>query len=182
MVVTIFGSSAPREGSEDYSTAFECGSVLARAGYTICNGGYAGTMEAAAQGARAAGGKTIGITISGWKKSANEWINEEIKTAGLEERLSKLVELGDAFLVLRGGSGTLLELAYILELINKDLARKRPIILLGDWWDGVIEALRNEPISERQKDCTRLLHKVESPVELVRYLSETLRPPASSAL
>lgn len=156
--------------------------MLAEAGYTICNGGYAGTMEAAAKGARTAGGHTIGVTISGWTLNANQWITQDVKTGGLDERLSKLVELGNAFLVLRGGTGTLLEFAYILELINKDLVRKRPIVLLGDWWDGVIEALRNEPISERQKDCTRLVHKVRNAGELVQYLRGTLGAQISSAL
>ncbi len=169
-IVTIFGSSAPREGSREYADAFECGKSLAEAGIVVCNGGYAGTMEAAARGAKSSGGSTIGVTVSSWPSKANQWIEKEIRAAGLQERLEKLIELGNAYVVLKGGTGTLLEFAYVLELINKDFIRKRPIVLLGDSWDGVLEALRNEPVSERQKDSTLLVHKVKHPSGLVPYL------------
>ncbi len=180
MTITIFGSSAPREGSEEYSLAFECGRALARAGFTICNGGYAGTMEAAAKGAHASGGKTIGVTIAGWNAGANPWITDEIRTAGLVERLTKLVDLGDAYVILQGGTGTLLEFAFVLELINKDFVSRKPIVLLGDTWDGVLEALKNEPVSLRQKDPTTLVQKVKSPAELVRFLQEATPPDPST--
>jgi uncharacterized protein (TIGR00725 family) len=175
-IVTIFGSSAPRPGSEDYATAYECGKMLAEAGFAICNGGYAGTMEAAAKGARASGGKTIGVTVSSWPAKANEWVQQEIKAADLPERLAKLIELGDAYIVLRGGSGTLLEFAYVLELVNKDIIQNKPIVLLGDSWKGVINALRQEPASDRQKDFSRLVHTVGSPAELIRYLEGIFKP------
>jgi hypothetical protein len=48
--VTIFGSSVPRENDIHYATAFECGKYLAGSGFSVCNGGYGGTMEAAAKG------------------------------------------------------------------------------------------------------------------------------------
>jgi uncharacterized protein (TIGR00725 family) len=176
-IVTIFGSSTPRPGSDDYLTAYECGKLLAEAGFTVCNGGYAGTMEAAAKGARASGGNTIGVTVSDWPRKANDWVQQEIKAGDLAERLAKLIELGDAYVVLRGGTGTLLEFAYVLELINKDFIRKKPIVLLGVSWNGVMDSLRQEPISERQKDTSKLVRSARTPAELVRYLERTVKPP-----
>ncbi len=172
--VTIFGSSAPVPGSENYAAAYDCGRLLAEAGFTVCNGGYAGTMEAAAQGARSAGGNTIGVTVSEWPRKANEWIQKEIRTADLPERLAKLIELGDAYVVLRGGTGTLLEYAYVLEFINKGIIRNKPIVLLGDSWNGVMEALGQEPAPDPKKNVSRLVYVAGSPADLVRYLKEAL--------
>jgi len=50
-IVTIFGSSKPVEGELPYTQAYEIGRGLASGGWTICNGGYGGTMEASAKGA-----------------------------------------------------------------------------------------------------------------------------------
>ena len=173
----MFGSSVPEENSADYVTAYECGRMLAEAGMAVCNGGYAGTMEASAKGAKEAGGTTIGITVSSWSRKPNPWIQQEIKAQSLIERLMKLVEMGNAYVVLPGGTGTLLEFACVLELINKDIIGRKPIVLVGDFWNGILETLRNEPGSQARNDCTRLVRKVGSPVELLDYLKTTLLSP-----
>jgi hypothetical protein len=134
-------------------------------------------MEASAKGAKEAGGTTIGVTVSSWSRKPNPWIQQEIKAQSLIERLMKLVEIGNAYVVLPGGTGTLLEFACVLELINKDIVSRKPIVLVGDFWNGVVETLRNEPRSPNQNDCTRLVHKVGSPAELSDYLKTTLFPP-----
>jgi uncharacterized protein (TIGR00730 family) len=176
-VVTLFGSSVPVEKSPDYVTAYECGRMLAGAGMTVCNGGYGGTMEAAAKGATEAGGATIGITVSSWSRKPNPWIQQEIKASSLLERLMKLVEVGNAYVILPGGTGTLLEFACVLELINKGVISRKPIVLVGDFWDGVMDSLRNEPGSEGHNDSDRLVHKVGDPAELSDYLKTTLMTP-----
>lgn len=173
-IVTLFGSSVPREGSADYTTAYECGRLLADAGFAICNGGYAGIMEASARGARDAGGSTIGVTVAEWLRSPNRWIQQEIKRPTLIDRLMKLVELGDAYVVFRGGTGTLLEFACVLELVNKEMVERRPIVLFGNYWNGVLEVLHNEPTVEGQSEVTQLVHTVTDAPALVEYLKNAL--------
>jgi uncharacterized protein (TIGR00730 family) len=109
--VTIFGSALPAPSSAAYREAQRLGRLLAEAGYSVCNGGYAGLMEASARGAREAGGHTIGITCSVWPRPANPHIVEEVRTRNFPERLMTLIERGDAYIVLPGGTGTLAELA-----------------------------------------------------------------------
>ncbi|MDQ1317801.1 MAG: hypothetical protein QG588_1455, partial [Candidatus Poribacteria bacterium] len=41
-VVTVFGSSRAKPESNTYKQAYEIGRLLAEAGFTVCNGGYAG--------------------------------------------------------------------------------------------------------------------------------------------
>ncbi|NLG43872.1 MAG: LOG family protein [Phycisphaerae bacterium] len=145
-VVTIFGSSAIDPAGPAYQTAYDLGRRIALAGWKLCNGGYGGTMEAACKGACEAGGQTIGVTCKAFNRpAANRFVRQEISTPSLMARLDKLVHLGDAFLVLPGGTGTLLELALVWELLNKRLiGRQTPLILLGDFWTPLIPLILAE--------------------------------------
>jgi uncharacterized protein (TIGR00725 family) len=109
-VVTLFGSSMIRPGDTDNEKAESLGRTLARAGYAICNGGYMGSMEASAQGAKEAGGEVIGVTCDLFSsRTACPYLTEEQRQPGLLERIGRLIELGDAYIVLGGGIGTLAE-------------------------------------------------------------------------
>ena len=148
-IVTVFGSSQPAPLTPAYQTAYELGRAIAAAGWTLCNGGYGGTMEAAARGAVEAGGHTIGVTCTafGGRGGPNAYIRQEVPTFDLLTRLNTLVRLGWAYVVLPGGTGTLLELALVWELLNKSLLRRRaPLILLGEHWGSVVAlVLREQP-------------------------------------
>ncbi len=140
--LTIFGSAAPGPGTPDYAQARLLGQAAARSGWTICNGGYGGTMAAAAEGAVSAGGHTIGVTCGALgRPGANRWIREEVRTADLPARLAELVRRGDAYAVLPGGTGTLVELALVWELRCKGLGEARPIWLLGSTWRPLCDLL-----------------------------------------
>jgi len=145
-IITIFGTARARPGDSTFAQAYETGMLLAQAGFTIANGGYGGTMLAAAKGATEAGGEIIGVTCSAFKSSrANEYVTREIVTGSLDERLEKLVELGQAYIVLPGGTGTLLELAKVWELKNKGFLKgDKPIILLGGFWKPLVELIETE--------------------------------------
>ena len=173
-IVTIFGSSKPQVGEPDYALARELGRLLAKAGFTICNGGYGGTMEAAARGAKGAGGSTIGVTMEFVTPQANPWIDKTIVVKTLIDRLMKLIELGDAYVVLRGGTGTLLELASVWELMNKQVIQSKPVIVFGDFWDSVLETVKTELTLEGQQWTARYVTAVKSPEECVRVLREAL--------
>lgn len=142
--VTIFGSSRPRPGSDEYALAYELGQAVAKAGWIVCNGGYGGTMAASAQGAIEAGGHTVGVTCRIFRSSApNPHIRQEVPTFDLLSRLNTLVRLGKAYVVLPGGTGTLLELALIWENMNKSLLRSRKVVLLGEFWTPVVACVRD---------------------------------------
>jgi hypothetical protein len=173
-VITIFGSLRPTEGDEEYQLAYEAGKQLSLAGFTVCNGGFGGIMEASARGAKEAGGKTIGVTFNIKGRAANSWIDENIHVPALIDRMMKLVELGDAYVVLKGGTGTLLELAAVWEFINKGLLAEKPIVIIGDFWNGVVETLREELLSEGVGDCTKFIHCTSSPEECALFLKQQL--------
>ncbi|MHC5083230.1 MAG: LOG family protein [Planctomycetota bacterium] len=135
-IVTVFGTSKAQNGDAVFELAESVGRLLAENGFAIANGGYGGTMLAGGKGAAEAGGSVIGVTCTAFKRGkANEYVTEEISTDCLTNRLAKLIELGDAYLVLPGGTGTLLELADVWEHKNKGFANAdKPIILVGAFW------------------------------------------------
>ena len=166
-IVTIFGTGRARRGDPAFALALEMGKLLAQAGFTIANGGYGGTMLAAAKGAAEAGGQVIGVTCSAFKSSkANEYVTREIVTDSLDERLDKLIELGHAYVALPGGTGTLLELAKVWELKNKGfLGADKPIILVGGFWGPLVDLVASDdPDSSRY---VKLADEPERAVEMI---------------
>ncbi|MDD5326664.1 MAG: LOG family protein [Phycisphaerae bacterium] len=153
-IITIFGTS--KSSDEVCTLAYETGRLLAQAGFAIANGGYGGTMLAAAKGAAEAGGEAVGVTCSAFKRGrANEYITREIVTGSLDERLNTLIEIGQGYVVLPGGTGTLLELAKVWELKNKGFIKEdKPIILVGGFWKPLVDLIASDdPKSIR---CIRL--------------------------
>ena len=170
-VVTVFGSSRPKPGEPEYILAYDLGRELAHAGLVVCNGGYAGVMEASARGAKLGGGKTVGIICSAFPgKSANQWIDIVHSERTLIDRMMKLIATGEAYVVLKGGTGTLLELAAVWEIMNKGLMPERPILTLGDFWNGVVETLKDELAWEGLQDCRRFVTPVATPQDCVQTL------------
>ena len=131
--VTVFGSSSPAPGSPAYAAAYRIGRAVARHGLELVNGGYSGTMAAAAEGARAAGGRVIGVTVSTFTYARpNPYLSREIRARDLFARLTRLIALGDIYAVLPGSTGTLVELSLVWELLNKGAAAK-PILIDACW-------------------------------------------------
>jgi uncharacterized protein (TIGR00730 family) len=166
-IITIFGTGRAKEGQAPYALAYETGMLLAQAGFTIANGGYGGTMLAGAKGAAQAGGEVIGVTCSAFKSTrANEYTTRVIVTRSLDERLEKLVELGQAYVVLPGGTGTLLELAMVWELKNKGfLNANRPIILIGEFWKPLVDLVATD-----DANSSRYVELVDDPKGIVEII------------
>ncbi len=168
-IVTIFGTGRASSDEPAYLLAYTIGKLLAKADFTIANGGYGGTMLATAKAAAEAGGKTIGVTCSAFKGStANEYISREIVTNSLDERLNTLIMLGQAYIVLPGGTGTLLELAKVWELKNKSfLKADKPIILVGRFWKPLVDLMKAD-----DPDSIRHICQVDTPEQVKDFLTK----------
>lgn len=167
IIVTIFGSANVPVSDESYKHAEEVGSLLAENKYTVCTGGYGGIMEAASRGAKNAGGKTMGITIKTPGVRPNEYIDENVIMSNWVERLMELIAIGDAYLIFRGGSGTLVELSAALEMMNKKIMKQKPIILYGSFWQKVLETLK--------LDSKQLNSVIDSTVKIASRPEEVLK-------
>lgn len=174
ITVSVFGTSRARPGEPAFVLAEQVGRALAQAGFVVANGGYGGTMLAGAKGAVEAGGTVVGVTCSAFKRSvANEYVSREMVTASLDERLATLVRIGQAYVVLPGGTGTLLELATVWELKNKKfIDREKAIVLLGAFWKPLVDLIATD-----DPRSTGRIALVQEPDEAVACLREALGTP-----
>lgn len=172
-VVAIFGSSQTIEGDEQYEQARQLGRLLARSGLVVCNGGYGGVMEASSRGASEMKGVSIGLTLTVFgDKEANPFVTREIKNATLFERLANFLGLAEAFVVLKGGVGTLAELSTVWNLMQTRSLGPRPFVFVGRGWSKLFENLRQD-MEIRDKDL-KLLHIVSTSNEAVEIIRNHL--------
>ncbi|HEX3375778.1 MAG TPA: LOG family protein [Candidatus Acidoferrales bacterium] len=176
-IITVFGSSHPQDGHEDYAEALELGRALATAGFAVCTGGYGGVMEAVSRGASEAGGHVLAVTSNFFRSRANRWVKEEMSMPTWHERLFELVRLGDGYVACKGGTGTLVELAVVWEMLNKKAMEQRPFVVLGDFWQpiidrvGEVESGRAGRWGERKDP---LVHQAPTPGEAATFLAARL--------
>lgn len=171
-IISIFGSSIPRQGDKEYQTAYELGIFLAKKNFNVCTGGYQGIMDAVSKGAKENGAEAIGITVDLWGSTPSKYLTKEIKCESLFERISKLVETGDGYVILQGGTGTFLELAVVWEMINKNLSKKKPAACHSQMWKEIVEIMENQIKHEgRQNGLIKCFDKVE---QIADYLSKEL--------
>ncbi|MGH9732406.1 MAG: LOG family protein [Candidatus Acidiferrales bacterium] len=184
-IITVFGSSRPREGDSHYAMAQSLGAALAAQGFAVCSGGYGGVMEAVSRGAKKAGGRTLAVTAEFFRARANRWVDEEVRVTTWQDRLFELVRRGSGYVACPGGTGTLVELAVVWEMINKRVMRDKPFVALGDFWQPIIERVREVEIGHASKwgeSTGRLIHFAHEPVHAAEYLAAKLVRNASASL
>ena len=166
--ITVFGSSLPKEGDKQFIFAEELGKKLAGNNFNVCSGGFGGIMNAVSKGAVTAGGEAIGITVDLWNVKPNKYLTQEIKCKTLFKRVEKLISLGDGYVVLQGGTGTLLELATVWEFLNKEFIKEKPIVVHSKMWKTIVEAMEKQiKLENRKQGLVKSLNTVD---EIVNYL------------
>jgi uncharacterized protein (TIGR00730 family) len=183
-IVTVFGSSRPQEGDADYEEARRLGKSLAEHGLAVCTGGYGGVMEGISRGAKEAGGKTYGVTAEFFRRPANQWVDTEVRMKTWEERLFELIRLADGFAVCKGGTGTLVELAVVWEMLNKSVMTGKPIAVVGHFWQPILDRVRE--VEQGRASSTQgrvwgeangnLVHTAATPQLAADYLATRLSP------
>ncbi|HEY6438116.1 MAG TPA: LOG family protein [Ignavibacteriaceae bacterium] len=171
-IVTIFGSSKPVANEAQYFTAYNLGKQLALNGFDVCTGGFNGIMEAASKGAVECGAEAIGVTVNLWSSRLNQYVTKEITCKTLFERIDKLIELGDGFVILQGGTGTLLELAAVWEYFNKGLIDQKPIACHSKIWKTIVSEM-NEQMKLEGRNF-EMVKTFDSTEEIVNYLKVRL--------
>jgi|ERR1700674_964510 uncharacterized protein (TIGR00725 family) len=178
-IVTVFGSSRPQEGDADYEEARVLGRALAKHGFAVCSGGYGGVMEAVSHGAKEAGGKTYGVTAEFFKAAKlNPWIDVEVRKKTWEERLFELIRRGSGFVACKGGTGTLVELAVVWEMLNKSVMDGKPFAVLGDFWQPVLDRVREVELGHPApwgEANGRLVYVATTPGDVANHLTKRLK-------
>jgi len=117
--IAVIGS-----GAEWVPQAEEVGRLLAERGCVVVCGGLGEVMEAAARGAKEAGGTTVGILPGESTRDANAWIDYAVATGTGHARNLAVVASCEAAVAVGGRWGTLAEIAYARLL-------RRPVVALA---------------------------------------------------
>ncbi len=170
--VTVFGSSIPLENDEEYQIAYQLGHLLGKANINVCNGGNLGIMDAVSKGAKEQGVEVIGVTVSSFVQNPTKYLTKEIKCNTLFDRIQKLIDYGDAYIILQGGTGTLLELASVWELMNKNMMKKKPIACHSKYWFDIIHIINQQLRKEgKESDLVKSFFDIE---ECANYIIREL--------
>lgn len=111
---------------EEAGLAEETGREIARRGAALICGGRGGVMEAAAKGARQAGGLVIGILPGSRRSEGNSYLTIALPTGLGDARNAVIACASDVLIAISGGYGTLSEIGLALKM-------GRPVVGLSTW-------------------------------------------------
>ncbi len=174
--ITFFGDSAIPEDDPIYKSVFSVAKHLANNDYTIVDGGGPGIMKAATDGAESVGGQTVAVywqpklaSFFEGKNLAN--ITDESSTASnYVMRTFELIEKGDAYVVCKGGTGTVSEFGLVWCLAKLYYGCHKPVILFGDFWDDLIEAFQRDMYIDETE--LGVLYQATTPEQVLSLLAE----------
>jgi len=177
--VSIFGSARTKPENPYYKLAEEIAFKLTKEGYGVISGGGPGIMEAANKGARAGGGKSVGLNIVlPFEQSSNTFIDNDknINFDYFFVRKTIFLKYSQGFIAMPGGFGTLDELFEAITLIQTNKVAHFPIVLIGKkYWNGLLNwvketmLLQENNIGEKDLD---LFHIVDEADEAVAIITE----------
>lgn len=174
--VAIFGFADARETDQIYQAAHDTAKLLAQNGLEIVDGGGPGIMKAASIGAKAGGGKVIGVTY--YPKDANNFeghdpanpFDEEVKTGNYVKRTLKLMELGDCYVIFPGGTGTISEFGMAWGLARLYFGHHKPLILYGQNWQPILACISQNMLLRPEEH--QVYKIVNSPEQALAAIAE----------
>ena len=134
--VTIFGSARVPEDHWVYAAVRDVAEELTRMGCDIITGGGPGLMAAANEGTKRADSdapdRSVGIRVQlPFEQDVNSFVSQAYKHRTFFTRLHQFVLMSDAFVVMPGGIGTVLEAMMIWQLLQVGHLQDTPLILAG---------------------------------------------------
>ena len=177
--VSIFGSARTKPDHVYYKLGEEIAEKLTRKGYGIITGGGPGIMEAGNKGARATGGKSVGLNIVlPFEQSHNPYIDLD-KLMNFDYffvRKVMFLKYAQGFVVLPGGFGTLDELFEALTLIQTKKVAQFPVVLVGtEFWGGLIDWIQKTMLEKENNlspDDMFLFKVVDTADDAVQHIVE----------
>jgi uncharacterized protein (TIGR00730 family) len=142
--VTIFGSARVQPDHWVYAEVRRIAAALAEMGCDIITGGGPGLMQAANEGARSANAtervQSTGIRVElPFEQEVNPFVEQHFEHQNFFSRLHHFVLVSDAFIVVPGGIGTVLESMMIWQLLQVQHLHDTPLIFAGTMWGDLVE-------------------------------------------
>ncbi len=150
--VAIFGSARAQPGSFVYEEVKRASRAFTEMGCDIVTGGGPGLMQAANEGAAGVtgAGRSVGIRVDlPFEQDVNPFVEQAFTHKTFFSRLQHFVIASDAFVVVPGGIGTVLETLMIWQLLQVRHVENVPLILVGKMWSGFVEWAKASMLDER---------------------------------
>ena len=149
--VAIFGSARAQPGTVVYDEVKRAAAAFAALGCDIVTGGGPGLMQAANEGAKAAGAPgSMGIRVElPFEQDVNPFVEQAFEHETFFTRLHHFVIASDAFVVVPGGIGTVLEMLMIWQLLQVRHVNDVPLILVGKMWRGLVDWAQDSMLDPR---------------------------------
>ncbi len=153
--VTIFGSARVPGDHWVYGAIRDLSKELTELGCDIVTGGGPGLMQAANEGARLAdpsgSKKSLGIRVElPFEQEVNAFVTEAYEHRTFFTRLHHFVLVSDAFVVVPGGIGSVLETMMIWQLLQVRKLHDTPLILAGKMYGELVDWCRTHML---RPDC-----------------------------
>ncbi len=174
--VSFFGCACGEPGDEVFDSAKEVANIVARSKRRVVNGGGPGVMLAATLGAKDGGGDTTVVyyrpeLASNFKgEIAANFADESFEEANYVLRTKKLLELGDAYIIFNGGTGTISEFAMAWGLARLYFGHHKPLLLYGDFWPQLIDNFKEHMLIRPEE--TKVITFVNSADEVIEALDK----------
>src|SRR3954454_9797153 len=140
--VTIFGSARLKPGTVAYDGVKDLAAELTKMGCDIISGGGPGLMQAANEGAQSiekATHRSLGIRVElPFEQEVNPFVGQAYEHRTFFSRLHHFMIISDAFVVVPGGIGTLLEMSLAWQLLQVRKLYNTPLVLIGKMWPELI--------------------------------------------
>ncbi len=178
--VTVFGSARIKHNTPAYDDVRRLSFELAKMGCRIVTGGGPGLMQAANEGAFQADpsnkAASIGIRVDlPFEQHVNSYVGEAYQHKTFFSRLHHFMLVSDAFVVVPGGIGTLLETAMVWQLLQVKKLYATPLILVGPMWKELVDWAKKHMVdgpaslaSPVDMSIPRCVDTVDEAIALVR--------------
>jgi len=186
--VSVFGSARTNIEDRWYKEAKKFAELIVKEGFGVITGGGPGIMEAANQGAKESGGKSIGIGIElPFEAGMNPYVDLGVENRYFFTRKVMFLKYSQAFAIFPGGLGTLDELFESITLAQCGHNVKYPIVLVGkDYWGGLIQWIKttlveNGTISDKDLDLFRVVDNAEEARDkIMEYHNKYINSPKTN--
>lgn len=171
--IAVLGSARIGKGDPRHDDAQRLGGLLAAQGWTVVTGGYGGLMAAAARGASAAGGRTVGLPMRDWRHLTPDAGCAELRwSASYAERLAHLLDTRVA-IALPGGVGTLAEASAVWAAAQTEPGAAQ-LVLVGPAWRALMdEFARHLVIGEQDLALPVVVEDAGAVIPAVQRLLDT---------
>jgi uncharacterized protein (TIGR00725 family) len=177
--IAFFGDANIPTTDPVYKDAYNIAKILGQEKYTIVDGGGPGVMDAATKGAEEGGGETLTVTFypreaTGFEgRYVGNIPDKEIVTTNYIDRMFKLLEHADMYIIFKGGSGTMSEFGTAWVLAKLYYGHHKPFILFGGFWRPIIDAIKKGMnIDDKELSVFKIVEKPEDVLPSIKE-SET---------